>query len=193
MFLQKYVNIHDQANGFPSDIKSVVNPLLSTVPHDLKYPRYFFIVNFNGEELHIPYRINCDPQWLRGALNSSHCLTQRNIINCLGTRHTNGFVRQEFLQKMLLEAEEPWITPYVIQLASEYVVEISSIVLISLKSQNVKVLREYSRENQKYFEKFESRVANYWSHYYRDLYVEKKDCPGSKVLDFIRSLENLNE
>jgi hypothetical protein len=72
-----------------------------------------------GEPVVIPDRIyNPSPRFFR---RLGH--VEKLVVAGIYSRHHDGFVRQRWLG-MLLEADEPWVAPFIIQLLCEYVIEI---------------------------------------------------------------------
>ena len=100
----------DEAMAFPSMLRAAVREVVALVSvGEWHAPRRVFVVNVDGETLRIPYRLYYDPDLLRQELNNSYS-TARWILLCLGTRHYDGYLRQECLQA-LLESEASWLTP----------------------------------------------------------------------------------
>ncbi|MCW4454268.1 hypothetical protein OK348_05620 [Flavobacterium sp. MXW15] len=97
------------------------------------------------------------------------------IATCLGTRHHDGFLREECVRK-LLRAEEPWIAPYVIQLLGEYVLETGQAIERALPARDLRMHVGYARSNRPHLETLERRAVSYWNAYYR------QDFPACRVL-----------
>lgn len=91
---------------------------------------------------------------------------QKQIFLCLLTRHHNGFVREPAL-KHIIVLDEPWVIPYVVQLASEYVYEILAVIKQNLDQLHPGLYGEFFRNNPIYFAKVKQRVVSYWNVYYR--------------------------
>jgi hypothetical protein len=189
MFLHKCDTRCDESAGFPKEFEHIVRRLHFSAHDNVFPPSSAFLVMQSGEQLRIPYRVYYDKDWLRQGLFNSTERNERIILTCLGTRHSDGHFRQEALEQ-LVGYEEAWITPYIIQLASEYVVEITAIVASNLKKRNAFTLAAFVRENADYLSTFETRVANYWSYAYRHVYPEKRLYPGFEVLELLRSLKS---
>jgi hypothetical protein len=71
----------------------------------------------------IPYRIHL-PQLERAQLAGLGS-AQALMVKCLYSRHHDGRIRQAALQS-IVRADQDWTAPFIVQLASEYVVEIRS-------------------------------------------------------------------
>ncbi|MEU1409974.1 hypothetical protein ABZ471_48770, partial [Streptomyces sp. NPDC005728] len=104
--------------AFPTHLAGDVQSVLAVVPHSRLEPMEPFEVEVQGETVVIPSRIyNKEP----GA-DSERLLTktQQVILHCLYTRHHDGRVRQRHLEQ-IVASTEPWVVPFVVQLAGEYV------------------------------------------------------------------------
>jgi hypothetical protein len=139
-----------------------------------------FNVNVDHETLHIPYRLYYRPDLLRGTLNNA-CGVDKLIVACLGTRHHDGYLRQQCLGH-LLRSEASWTTPYIVQLAGEYVIEIVDDVAAGIVVRNASSLAAFARENPGYLATLGRRVTSYWNVYHRRAYPNRRDYPGSKVM-----------
>ncbi|MDQ1763510.1 hypothetical protein RAS14_27355, partial [Achromobacter aegrifaciens] len=72
------------------------------------------------ESLTLPYRVQHGSS---DSLFSKLDEPQALIYACIQSRHHDGHVRQRQIER-LAGASEPWVVPFVVQLCSEYVVEI---------------------------------------------------------------------
>ena len=171
----------DESMGFPVRLRPVVRDIAPFVnAGELHPPRHAFKVNLDREELRIPYRLYYSPDLLRRRLHDSQG-SARLILACLGTRHYDGYVRQECLG-VLLESSEAWCTPYLVQLAGEYVVEIADDVAAGIVQRDPATLAAFASENADYLATFARRVRSYWHCYHRQAYPEQAHYPGAKVL-----------
>lgn len=146
-------------------------------------PRHVFVVNLDHETLHIPYRVYYSPSLLRRELSGAHGV-HRLILACLGTRHYDGYLRQACLAE-LFRSSEAWLTPYLIQLAGEYVIEITHDVAEGIVRRDIAVLGAFAKENPAYLGALQSRVTSYWS-CHRDTYPDPNNYPGTKVITYLR-------
>lgn len=103
--------------------------------------------------------------------------TQRQILNCIYTRHHNGHVREKRL-KNLFGFDCEWILPYKLQLLGEYVFEIIVELDKHITDENIQQYKLLTLDNRKYWEQTKSRITSYWSEYYR--YPNNK-----KLMDYI--------
>ncbi|WUQ01801.1 hypothetical protein OHT52_20295 [Streptomyces sp. NBC_00247] len=158
-------------------------PPAKTAPHEP------FPVVVLGRDVMIPVRLYSDepPPEAVSALPPR----QRQLLHCLYSRHHDGRVRQRHLEEIVGSAD-PWVVPYVVQLAGEYVVEILVVLRDSLRDLDVpgSELRlahgRFLVENPEFFARTQRRIVSYWScyHLHRGSF---RDFPGSTVLDLFLS------
>ncbi|MFD5758423.1 hypothetical protein ACFWIZ_25270 [Streptomyces sp. NPDC127044] len=114
---------HVLVAAFPARLAGAVQSVLAVMP-DARFPpaEPFEVVEVQGETVAIPYRIhNEEPE--TGGSERPLTETQQVILHCLYSRHGDGRVRQRHLEK-IMASSEPWVVPFVVQLAGEYVLEI---------------------------------------------------------------------
>ena len=174
----------DLIRAFPSTLRSDVITVLSVFPEPL-HPRQGNESEFNvaGEIVSVPYRLYHDP-----ALISTDRLTslQKELVDCLLTRHCSGTVRQEHLAR-IIRSRNVWVPPFVLQLAGEYVIEILNVIRENQTQLDTSIYSRFLRANPAFLAKTEQRVASYWNCYYRS-YKKKDDYVGFQLLDFFKSL-----
>lgn len=119
----------------------------------------------NGQKLIIPRRVYFDISSVQ--FNNTLTNTQQTILNCIYLRHHNGFVRQEGLEKLISNAEDYYIIPYIFQLLGEYVVALLEIADKHINENTVDNYLKFCIENPKYRKLTESRMISYWNAYYR--------------------------
>lgn len=184
--------------GFPAAIKHEVEEVVNILPlnhrvflagsqaHDidisLQSPTQS--VTLNGEQLEIPFRIyfNEPPRGKESSLSD----LQRTILNCVYSRHHDGFVRQKRLEQ-LIESTEPFVIPYTFQLLGEYIIEI---LVVLDRHVNNKTLNDYARficDNKRYSQQIESRMISYWNEYYRHKFPDLKSYIGMNIFDKIKN------
>ncbi|MFL6636825.1 MAG: hypothetical protein ACJ8HJ_31410 [Massilia sp.] len=147
-------------------------------------PHGTFHVGVDGETLHIPYRLYYDPDRLRRALDNAHG-ADRRILACLGTRHHDGHVRQACLAQ-ILDCDDAWLMPYIVQLAGEYVIEIVDDVARWGATRASAPLAAFARANPAYLATLSRRVTSYWNCYHRHAYPDRADYPGTRVVALMR-------
>jgi hypothetical protein len=142
-----------------------------------------FSVRVEDEVMTLPRRIHNDPALIR--LDQLTDL-QREAVDCLLTRHSDGFVRQQHLGR-IIHSRNVWVPPFVIQLVGEYVIEILQVVKQNLQNLDAFVYGNFLRANPDFFGTTERRVISYWDCYYRD--QKREDYVGFQLLEFFRSLQ----
>ena len=175
--------------AFPENLKSDVSkvfeiiPLKSTYEFDL-ISSYSYEINISGEKLKIPSRIYFDEP----IQQSENQLTenQKDILNCIYTRHHNGFIREKRLNK-ISEKIEKWKIPFFVQLLGEYIYELLPIIDKKVNNQTLDFYVEFKNENPKYWEQTESRIASYWNEYYRYKCPKLKEYLGTKIINRIKN------
>jgi hypothetical protein len=74
---------------------------------------------------------------------------QKQLLHCLLSRHNDGHVRQEHLERIVALNQE-WVPPFVVQLLGEYVVEIVQTIEGNLGNLDKRVYADFLRENPKF-------------------------------------------
>lgn len=169
--------------AFPRSVQDEVVALLGRVTlgarhHSVRHIP--FVVR--GERMLVPSRIYCDRSALDDVQRSSRELL---LLHCFFTRHHDGFVRERSLRN-IIESTEPWVMPFVVQLAGEYVVEIIEVIDANRRHLSANEYRTFLRENPEFYARTRDRVVSYWDCYYR--FRERKSYPGFVLRDFFDSL-----
>jgi hypothetical protein len=138
----------------------------------------------NGEKLKIPVRIYFNEP----KEQDENLLTkkQKDILNCLYTRHHNGYTREKRLKK-ISEKPEKWKTPFLVQLLGEYIYELFPIIDKRVNKETLEFYQEFKSENPKYWQQTESRIASYWNEYYRSKFPILKDYLATEVVNRIKN------
>jgi len=166
--------------AFPNILEENVLSLLEKVSlkseHNISHT---FEVIIDRERVEIPYRIYFEEPKVEN-LNKTELL----ILNCLFTRHSDGFVRQRSLERILI-SDKYWITPFVLQLLGEYVREISVKIEVNFSDSLLNNLVRFIAENPKLFETIKSRIVSYWDCYYRNQFPIRENYVGFRILNKI--------
>ncbi|MGW3971012.1 hypothetical protein ACWEFD_17145 [Streptomyces ardesiacus] len=181
---------HALVAAFPTRLVGDVQSVLAVMPEARLAPMTPFEVEVQGETVAIPSRIyNEEP----GAdLGRPLAGTQQVILHCLYSRHHDGWVRQRHLEQMVASGE-PWVVPFVVQLAGEYVLEIVEAIGQGLPGLTVpgsaqrRLYGEFIARNPAFFARTERRVVSYWSCYYRWKYGAFGTYPGCVLLEAFRA------
>ncbi|MER6442400.1 hypothetical protein ABT275_39720 [Streptomyces sp. NPDC001185] len=175
--------------AFPAEFAVDLETVLAVMPASPLGPINPFSVVVAGQDMSIPARLYHDepPADVVASL-SAH---QRQLLHCLYSRHCDGWVRQRHLAE-IVRSVDPWVLPYVVQLAGEYVVEILAAILDELRDlaapENPGHLAygQFILENPLFFARTQRRVVSYWDCYYRSAWASFRGYPGCVLLDLLR-------
>ncbi|WP_051407398.1 hypothetical protein [Nocardia sp. CNY236] len=175
--------------AFPASLAADARVVAQALPPAHPQPAGSFPVWVQGEHLTLPYRLyNPEP-----AADVFDRLSPRQtkILHCLYTRHHNGHVRHHHLNQVI-DATDPWIVPFVVQLVGEYVLDIVITIqqgLIDLDQPRLPHHQAYGRfaaANPHFLHLTGQRVAGYWNCYYRHRYPHR-DYPGRLLIDSLQA------
>ncbi|HCT76214.1 MAG TPA: hypothetical protein DGG94_04115 [Micromonosporaceae bacterium] len=139
-----------------------------------------FKVTVDGENVVIPYRI-CSSEPAQAAAETLTSI-QQTILSCWLTRHNDGFIRQRHLERIIRQ-QYPWVVPFVVQLAGEYVWQIVEAINRELSdvSQPGTTMSElygdFAFRNPEFVDLTEQRAISYWNCYMRSRYLDLRDHP----------------
>ncbi len=134
--------------------------------------------NLRGEIVKIPYRVYFEQPESDRIENLTN--QQQSILNCIYLRHHNGFVREKHLVHVL-ETDDYFVSPFVIQILGEYVVELISILEQEITDQSISRYAEFLNENLFYWKQTQSRIVSYWDAYYRQEFPKLRDYVGQRL------------
>jgi|WetSurMetagenome_2_1015567.scaffolds.fasta_scaffold476008_1 hypothetical protein len=174
--------------AFPSSIREDVNTVLSIVPSDrLKPAGNLGRTIINKELLEIPYRFySSEP---RRSNVEGFSIIQNTVLECLYTRHHNGFVRQKYLGRLIL-SKELWVVPYILQLIGEYVIEIIQMIEANMDFISKEHFFIFATENPEIVNLTRRRVIDYWNCYFRWQFPHFSNYPGYTVLNRLIPWDN---
>jgi hypothetical protein len=112
-------------------------------------------------------------------------LHRQAAVDCLLTRHHDGFVRSRALDRVL-PINAPWTMPFIVCLIGEYVIEILDQIDAAFERIDPVALGDFVRDNPAFLSLTRQRVASYWDCYYRR--VRRDNYVGFRL---IRRLEAL--
>lgn len=179
----------DWIRAFPSDLAPVVGELSRSLPPaEFEMPglitktggRDWPAVTIGGEPLEIEYRVYHKP--LADATLAARAERERTILACMYSRHHDGRVRQRVLP-YLLNSREAFVSPFLVQLLGEYVLEIIVEIADRLGTDEggeplLTMMRGFARENPGLIELTTARARSYWAEYYRRDFLWSRDYPG---------------
>ena len=171
--------------AFPAELRPEVEAVVAFMPV-ADIPRTTDDIGpvvLNGQPLHIPFRIyNPQPD---ASLVERLSSTEQQILACLYTRHHDGHVREHELGR-ILDSNQAWAAPFIIQLLAEYVLEIVEIVYAHVSHGRPDSMTTFVRENPRFMELTAQRAASYWDCYYRARFRQIEDYPGIRALRILR-------
>ena len=109
----------------------------------------------------------------------------KELLACLLTRHHSGFVRERYLPS-LLSCDHPWVTPFVVSLVGEYVIEIIRLIRDDIHRLDPTIYRDFLMRNPAFHKMTKERVMSYWNCYHSG--ESKEDYAGFQILEFFDSL-----
>ncbi len=165
---------------FPNSLTAEVNSLLDKLTwrksHDTTE---CFTIKLDDETIYIPYRIYYEEPTQQNLTN-----TETFILDCIFTRHHNGYVREKRLNN-IVSSDHYLATPFIAQLIGEYVVEILKLIKDHLTPRLIDNLIKLQTDNPKFFKITENRVQSYWDCYYKWT-TKKSDYVGFQILKAIK-------
>ena len=167
-------------DAFPSRLRTDVFSAVAVLPQPFHVLDKRFTVRLNGEKLAIPFRVYYD---LSGIDSSRLSLRQGQLLDGILTRHHDGHVRQERLGD-ILTLNQDWVTPFVLQLVGEYVLEIIQEIEANLGKLDTSLYGDFLRQNPEFLRLTEQRVISYWNCNYRS--VRREEYAGFRVLHFFK-------
>ncbi|MFZ0677884.1 hypothetical protein [Candidatus Binatus sp.] len=178
------------AGAFPAMLREDALVALSGFPEPIRFHSSFFL-NVAAEVVSIPDRIYYGSSLIHTLRLSG---LQRELIDCLLTRHHNGYVRQSHLER-IIRSPNIWIPPFVVQLVGEYVIEILQVIDNNLSTLKTPVYEQFARSNPEFIALTERRVMSYWNEYYRHppwdgrrSVYERDEYVGFRLIEFFKSL-----
>ena len=140
-----------------------------------------------GDPVEIPYRIYNPVPPTDLAQGGSEAAV---AIDCLYTRHHDGFVRQRALQR-ILASDETWTIPFVVQLLGEYVIEICEDIRhyaetdLPQRPEMIQELQSFAANNPGFIVLTRQRATSYWQSYYRRPHLYRDTYPGLLALTML--------
>jgi hypothetical protein len=173
------------ASAFPSSVRHDALQAATAFP-ETRLSGESFSVQVANEEVKIPFRLHNDSTLIQ---KTSLTGIQRELTDCLLTRHSDGLVREQHLAR-IVGSSNIWVPPFVIQLAGEYVVEILRVIHQNLHNLDSSVYSAFLSANPRFLKTTEKRVMSYWNCYYTDL--KREEYVGFQLLQFFGSLVREN-
>lgn len=173
--------------AFPAALQPAALALLEAMAASELAPAHQgFQVTVQSELLSAPARLYCSPGDLRVLIEQATG-DHRTLALCLGTRHWNGYVREECLRQ-LIATDRPWAAPFLIQLLGEYVIELVELIAAAPLQATVQNLADFARENPKFMALTRQRATSYWDCYFRRRFRSLQTYPAITTLNTIDAL-----
>ncbi len=178
---------YDLLKAFPVKLKEDVTVVLNMINQSDKLDfSDSFEVDFSGSTLNIPERI----YYNEPSLSQYNSLSdkQKVILNCLFTRHHDGYIRELNLKPIIHNCNDyNWIIPYLIRITGDYVIEILQVIKANLDKVDKGIIKDFIAENPIFYNTTESQVVSYWDCYYRNKYPNKEDYVGYEIIKYFNS------
>lgn len=187
--MKKYIDIEDELrklkNAFPKHLIQEINFITSKIsPKSDHSAHWGYEMCIEGEKIEIPSRIYWDVSKLK---INDFTIIHKTIIACVLTRHHNGYIREENLEKLIL-SKQYWTIPYIVQLLGEYVIELLELVWDKFDSIDKENLVNFINENEAYWFKTKQRITSYWVCYHQHKNTTKSVYVGFKLIEKIDHL-----
>lgn len=182
------------ARAFPLSLQSSLADVLVCLPQTAHPPNGSITsshshewspITVQGERVVIPYRIyNPVPASDLAEEGSAAGVA----IDCLFTRHNDGFVRQRALGRVLASTGHPWTVPFVLQLLGEYVIEICNDIELFAETELTERprwasrFRSFADQNPDFIALTRQRATSYWECYYRGPHLYRDTYPGLRAV-----------
>ena len=172
------------SQAFPFALKEGALRALSVLTENRFSARWTpFALRLGNEVISIPYRIYYEPPADQAITGLNRI--ESEMLDCLFTRHCNGFVRQKHLAR-IIQSHNSWIPCYVVPLIGEYVVEIIRVIQENSQYLKARAYADFVRANPDFLLRTEQRAVSYWDCYYRS--IKRDQYPAFAVLDFLKSI-----
>ena len=156
--------------AFPVEIREEVNSLLTKFAIETKLStKGFEAVVIGQEKLEIPQRVYYKPPY--SLVESKLTQQEQEILNCIFSRHDNGFIRQKSVQN-IIGSNNNWTVPYIVKIIGEYVIEILNDIYNSFEIINKSDLISFVQQNPDFYNRTRSRVGSYWDCYFSRQFPE---------------------
>jgi hypothetical protein len=167
------------ARAFPARLAPVVDSVVQSLPAARLAPSGLVTASnshawaslvVDGEPVVIPYRVYNPARSAHYASGLSR--TEQAGTAAIYSRHHDGLIRQRALGT-LLDFDEPWTAPFVVQLLGEYVIQICADIekftrtALPARPAMQNSLPAFLRQNPCFAELTRQRAVSYWSCHYR--------------------------
>ncbi len=182
------------ARAFPARLAPVVTSVVQSLPVARLAPsrpvtasnsHAWVALVVDGEPVVIPYRVYNPAPSAHYASGLSR--TEQGVAAAIYSRHHDGRIRQRALGT-LLDHDEPWTAPFIVQLLGEYVIQICADIekftrtALPARPAMQASLSAFFGQNPCFAELTRQRAVSYWSCYYRALHASRDTYPALTAL-----------
>lgn len=174
------------ARAFPPDFAADVQAAANSLGPAAYKALGSFTAVVTGQPVEIAYRIyNALPS---NEIRSTLTTRQHRILDCMLTRHHDGFVREDAATRAV-SSDEVWVAPFIVYLIGEYVAEIAESIASELTADDprLSMYRDFAHENRDLMTLVRERAISYWNCYYRARWVSFNDYPARSLLDLLQT------
>ncbi len=155
---------------FPKDLHNDVATVMEVLRDRRDGSNFFYkgecIVHYKQEDLVIPSRFYA--QKVSDDKIAKLSVIQKIILYCVFTRSYNGYIRQEYVEKLLqLEDIPVWVYPYIVKLGGEYIIEILHSINENFELVDFDKFQEFIDENKGFVHLEYCHMVSYWDCNYR--------------------------
>jgi hypothetical protein len=170
-------------SAFPRSLEAYVDNALRVVP--LADTRPFVnehaSVDVRGEEFRLLRRVYFDYVYLKDGSWHTHARWQmpsleQDVLACIYSTHHDGVVRAQSINR-LIESRHDWALPYLLNLVSDYVVEITELIDYRADRIDIEIAHQFAASNHRYVSRIADRVLSYWSLWHRVRHHSGTDHP----------------
>jgi hypothetical protein len=164
--------------SFPLELHDIIDRLFTSVKIKSKHKTSSIgPVKLRTESLMILNRVYYDE--IEDIDSPKYSEVERLILYSIFSRHSNGYIRQIALRK-IIKSNYYWTVPFLVTLMGDYVFEIINDINEDFDNINQQNLALFISQNKEYYKKTKDRLISYWSCYYRLRFPAK--IKGVKVL-----------
>lgn len=169
---------------FPPNLREDVQVVIDKLKiKDEDIHTRIYNVKINDILLTLPERI-----YFSEPASGNLTIIQKYILDCIFTRHDDGFIRQKHLRNLLF-CTEYWIIPFCFRLLGEYVKDILSDIKNQIEN-NIENYLNFISENRVFYNRTKSQMISYWDCYYREEYPNLKSYIGFQIFSDLEKAYN---
>lgn len=186
-------------SAFPRSLEVYVDNALRVVP--LAETRPFVnehaSVDVRGEEFCLLRRVYFDYSYIKDGGWHTHARWQlpsleQDILACIYSTHHDGTVRAQTINR-LIESRHDWALPYLLNLVSDYVIEVTELIDYRVNRINADRLREFAATNRQFISRSADRALSYWDLGHRVRHHSGADQPQYEWLEDYPAYKTLRQ